>query len=164
MKDITNKVLNGRSNFYIFIFLARFFGNVGVFFHCIEFSESRNTYHLYFFVFILFPTGAVQIIIISIIRPILFLFQVFFLLNFFIFFMSSNGVPSDFSFCLYWRPFFLSSNFCGSSPCCLLFPASCLLSNCSFTFSLFLYFFSLCNEWGSSAPPLSCNIICNRES
>lgn len=128
-------------------------------------SVSQGTRTIYnFFVFILFPTGAVQIIIISIIRPILFLFQVSFLLNFFIFFsVSSNGVPSDFSFCLYWRPFFLSSSFCGSSPCCL-FLAFCLLSNCSFTFSLFLYFFPLCNEWGSSAPPLSFNIICNRES
>lgn len=48
---------------------------------------SQGTRTIYnFFVFILFPTGAVQIIIISIIRPILFLFQVFFLLNFFIFF------------------------------------------------------------------------------
>jgi len=128
-------------------------------------SVSQGTRTIYnFFVFILFPTGAVQIIIISIIRPILFLFQVSFLLNFFFFFHVFQWCSIWFLILPLLEALFLSSSVCGSSPCCLLFLAFCLLSNCSFTFSLFLYFFPLCNEWGSSAPPLSFNIICNRES
>ena len=152
---------------FVFLFSLPDFLAISVSSSTAQSSVSQGTRTIYnFFVFILFPTGAVQIIIISIIRPLLFLFQVSFLLNFFIFFFSC--LPMLFHLISHSAstggPFFISSSFCGSSPCCLLFLASCLLSNCSFTFSVFLYFFPLCNEWGSSAPPLSFNIICNRES
>lgn len=74
-------------------------------FHCMHFSASSELYPYNFIVFILFPTGAVHINIISIIRLILSYFKVSFLLNFFSFFMSSNCVPSDLTFCLHWVPF-----------------------------------------------------------